>query len=153
MGDVMVIEDGLGDDGVMRVHWVAAARGVLEVAKRQVTGTGKVPVTVEEDEVGMWHLRGAWAHNGPVVFRYPPHPNDPSGQDWRCELWLQHVEGTLREAVKTAGSGYERVYGRLPLFAFVSSIPREAEDLMVLDGGLILIRPNFPIPRKCVAVG
>lgn len=149
---IVRIENAIDDDGFRLVHFMSGEHFDEYRALLPDELPDHVELETYNDAVGMFHVKGRWPYNGPISFRYPPHPNDPEERFWKRELYLQHITGTLREAIDVAVDGYWKHFGKAPGYAFVPVLPQGAENLMEMESGIILVKAGFAMPEKCVAI-
>lgn len=142
------VENGLDERGYWVAHWMSGAQEAFAEPGALLASVG-APETAEtelrQDYVGMWHFRATWPHNGPVKYHAEGCPR------WEVVGMQRQVTTSLREAIGAASWAYLEQFGRWPSYAYVSKIPKGAEDLMALDEGMILIRAGW-VPERCVLV-
>ena len=92
METVIEIANFIDKQGVWHLHYMDG----------KPLDAGLVPAGVSareyRDEVGMYHLTADWVYNGPVLYVY--------GAKWRRQVYLQHIETTVRSAIAIGSERY-----------------------------------------------
>lgn len=112
--DVVVLENAVGMDGVLRVHLMS---NMPVPNPHPKFGEGQAAF-----EAGVHHFRLANPMHGAI------HVEFEGGGNWNGVLWSFDGYANMRSAIKDALQHYLEKFGEWATYAFVAKLPKGIED-------------------------
>jgi hypothetical protein len=140
--EVIILENIINADGLRRVHLMSNIQFELSQIKEQFGGEWEPVVT---REVGVYHLRGEWKHEGMTLMSCEGWP-----QPKRMALLPLQPGVRISETITKAAFVFLADAQLWPGYGFVRRLPKGIHNGVEVDG--ILVFESEWMPEKFVAV-
>ena len=148
INDVIEIENCVDEKATRHLHLMANHQlSAVDLACYAFPRDAEVSI---EREGGAWHLRASWPYFGVL---------DVKSEHWprsrRLVVRAVRTGDRISAAVHEAAKEFARLFGRLPQYAFVRTLPKGVEPgqiIMFYGRELVLLDCEW-VPEACVAVG